>query len=370
MIPGSVTNRPDSESSMTTPSPLGRLLWPTLLVVGGMLGMTGCHAVDFYDQSLQRPLPPALEPPRELNMTSLPAYRVEPPDILQIEMLKLVPLPPYRIDIYDVLRIRVMGTLLDQPIDDFYLVEGEGVVSLGPAYGTVRIAGMTVEEATDVITRKLELVLLEPYVSVQLARTAGTQPLTGVYLIAPDGTINLRQYGMLHVAGKTVAEIRLDLQKHLRQYFDSPEVSVDVGAYNSKVFYVITEGAGMGDNVRRVPITGNETVLDAVSMVNGLSQVSSAHVWVARPAPAGFGCEQILPVDYLAITQGGAAATNYQILPGDRVYIAEDNVIAFNNWLVKLTIPIERLLGVASLGTSATRGFQTLGRGYNQTRND
>ena len=147
--------------------------------------------------------------------------------------------------------------------------------------------------------------LAKPEVSVQLARTAGTAPVTGEYLVGPDGTINLRQYGTLHVAGKTITEIRMELNKHLSQYFDSPEASVDVRQFNSKVFYVITEGAGMGDNIRRVPITGNDTVLDALSAVNGLSQVSSATVWVARPAPGGFGCEQILPVDYEAITQGG-----------------------------------------------------------------
>ena len=106
------------------------------------------------------------------------------------------------------------------------------------------------------------------------------------------------------------------------------EVTVDVIAYNSKVFYVITQGAGLGDNVRRVPITGNETVLDALSVINGLSQVSSTQVCIARPAPSGFGYEQILPVDYEAIVKGGSAATNYQIMPGDRVFIAEDPVIA------------------------------------------
>ena len=299
---------------------------------------------------------------------ALPAYRVEPPDILMVEMLKMVPLPPYRIDIYDVLQIRVLGTILDQPIDNMYLVEGEGIVSLGPAYGTVRVVGMTIEEATEVITRKLQEVLVKPDVSVQLARTAGTQPITGQYLIAPDGTINLRQYGQLHVAGKTVTEIRTDLQKHLAQYFDSPEASVDVIAYNSKVYYVITEGAGLGDNVRRIPVTGNETVLDALASVNGLSQVSSAHIWIARPAPGGFGCEQILPIDYAGITQGGVSATNYQVLPGDRVFIAEDNVTAFNNFLTKVTMPIERLLGTASLGTSFARSAQTLGRQYNLNR--
>jgi polysaccharide export outer membrane protein len=345
-----------------------RSLAPALIVLGASL-MSGCHSVDFSDgNQLQRPVPQAMEPPRERSMVSLPSYRVEPPDILQIEMLKMVPLPPYRIDIYDVLQIRVLGTILDQPIDGFFLVEGEGVVSLGPAYGRVRVAGMTIDEARLAIAKKLSELLAKPDVSVQLAKTAGTQPITGQYLIGPDGTINLRQYGLVQVAGKTVTEIKTDLQKHMSQYFDSPEVSIDVVAYNSKVYYVITEGAGLGDNVRRVPITGNETVLDALSAVNGLSQVSSTTIWVARPAPGGYGCEQILPVDYQAISRGGSSATNFQILPGDRVYIAEDNVTAFNTFLSKVTQPIERLLGTSALGSSTVRGFQILGRSYNQNR--
>lgn len=345
-----------------------RSLLPALLAVVVTAGLTGCHAVDFYDTSLQLPTPPAMAPPRELSMVSLPSYRVEPPDMLMIEMLKLVPLPPYRIDVYDVLQVRVMGTLLDQPIDGFYLVEGEGIITLGPAYGTVRVAGMTIEDATTTVTRKLQEVLAKPDVSVQLARTAGTQPITGQYLVGPDGMINLRQYGMLQVAGKTITEIRQNLTKHMSQFFDSPDVSVDVIAYNSKVFYVVTEGAGLGDNVRRVPITGNETVLDALSVINGLSQVSSTQMWIARPAPGGFGCEQILPIDYEMIVKGGSSATNYQIMPGDRVFIAEDNVTALNSYLAKMTMPIERLLGVSSLGTSSIRGYQTLGRRYNRLR--
>jgi polysaccharide biosynthesis/export protein len=354
---------------MTVPRSLRNSLWPAVLVLGAMLGAGGCHAVDFYEPTLQKPVPPPLEPPRELTMMSLPSYRVEPPDVLAVEMLKLVPLPPYRIDIYDWLTIRVLNTIIDQPIDNVYIVEGEGVVSLGPAYGTVRVVGMTIDEATEAITRKLKDVLADPYVSVQLYHAAGTQPVTGTYPVAPDGTINLRLYGTLHVAGKTITEIRLALQKQLSQYFDAPEPSVDVFTYASKVFYVIHQEAGMGDSVRRLSISGNETVLDAISAVGGLTMYSSPHIWIARPAPAEFGHEQILPVDYNAITQGAESATNFQILPGDRVYIAEDNVMAFNTFVAKVTAPLEKLLGTATLGTNAVRNMETMGRDYNRTRN-
>ena len=203
---------------MTASRPTTRLL----ILVGLAIGLAGCHAVDFYRPTMQQPVPPPLEPPRELSMMSLASYRVEPPDLLSIEMLKLVPLPPYRVDIFDVLQIHVTGTLPQQPIDNYFLVEAEGIVTLGPAYGTVRVAGMTIEEATAAITRKLQGILSNPDVAVQLARTAGTAPVTGDYLVGPDGTINLKEYGTLAVAGKTVSEIRLELQNHLSQYFDSP----------------------------------------------------------------------------------------------------------------------------------------------------
>jgi protein involved in polysaccharide export with SLBB domain len=185
-------------------------------------------------------------------------------------------------------------------------------------------------------------------------------PIAGQYLVAPDGTVNLHRYGMVQVMGKTVDEAKAAVKKQVSKYIASPEVSVEITAYNSKVFYIITQGAGMGDNVRRVPITGNDTVLDALSVVNGLSQVSSKKMWIARPSPANSTKGKIMPVDYVGITQRGATATNYQILPGDRLFIAEDKAIAINSWVTKKTAPIERVLGLISLGASTVRSVESL----------
>ena len=339
-----------------------------VLMVVVTFGLTGCQPIDFYDQSLEQPAPPMMEPPRELSMMSLPEYRIEPPDVLELEVLKLVPLPPYRVEVYDVLQIQVAGTLLDQPINDFYLVEAEGTVNLGPAYGSVRIAGMTIEEAQKVIDTQLKKILRQPEVSVRLARASGTQQITGQYLVGPDGTVNLRQYGSVHVAGKTIADAADAMKKHLSQYFDSPEVAVNVIAYNSKVYYIITQGAGLGDNIVRVPITGKETVLDALTNIGGLSQLSSTKIWIARPSPGGSGCDQILPIEYEAITEGGLTATNYQVFPDDRIYIAEDQLITLTNVLDRMLGPFERVAGAVSLGTSTVRSAQTMGRDYNRTR--
>ena len=197
----------------------------------------------------------------------------------------------------------------------------------------------------------------EPQVPAGGSSSAAAPPAGGQYLVAPDGTINLREYGTVQVMGQTIAEAKGTLEKHLSAYLDSPQVFVEVAAYQSKVYYVITQGAGMGDMVRRLPITGNETVLDAIANINGLSQVSSKRVWIARPTPTHPERGTILRVDWDAITRGASPATNYQVLPGDRVFIAEDPTLAATNRLAKNTAAWERVMGLISLAESVLRGL-------------
>ncbi|MGW8258171.1 MAG: polysaccharide biosynthesis/export family protein, partial [Thermoguttaceae bacterium] len=245
--------------------------------------------------------------------------------------------------------IRAMGTLPDAPIDNYYMVDEEGMLDLGADYGKVRIAGLSVEEAVKVVTDSLKQLLSQPEVTIQLARTGGTQQITGIYLVQQDGIINLRQYGVVRVAGKTLAEAREAIEKQLQQYFDSPEVGINVSGYNSQAYYVVRDLAGRGEDVVRIPVTGNETVLDAIGAIGGMNSASSMEVWISRPVPGKKGCEQILPVDYMAITRGGSTATNYQLLPNDRLYIAPDELVAANSFISKTTDPILKMLNTTYL---------------------
>ena len=301
---------------------------------------------------------PAKMPAKELAKVSLPPYVIEPPDILLIDALRIVPKPPFRIQSFDSLQVIVEGTLLEQPINGIYVVEPGGLLDLGPSYGKVAVGGKSLDEAQDAVFRHLKRVLREPQVSLTLAQAAGQQQVTGEHLVGPDGTVNLGTYGSVYVTGLTLAEAKEVIEAQLDKFLDAPLVSVDVFSYNSKVYYVITEGAGQGDNVAKFPVTGNETVLDAIAQVNGLSKLSSKEIWIARPAPSGIGCDQVLPVDIDAIMRGGATATNYQLLPGDRLFIAQDPWIAFNNIIEKVTAPFEQIMGSTLLGAQTVYTFQ------------
>lgn len=310
---------------------------------------------------------PQLEPhnpPAELSKVSLPDYVIEPPDILIIEGIKVVPKAPYEIQPQDVLQIVVLGTQPERPIAGQFLVEGSGVVNLGPGYGTVRIVGLTTEEASEAIREKLLGELQSVEVAVTMFQTSGQQFITGEHLVAPDGTVNLGLYGRVYVAGMSLDDGRQAIEERLSKYFDDPKVSLDVFVYNSKFYYIISEGGGVGDQVVRIPITGNETVLDAMSNVGGLGQASSKKMWIARPTPGSVDCHQILPVDWDTITRGGGTATNYQLLPGDRLFVAENHLIAWANLTSIFLNPIERVIGFTLLGAQTVQTLQRFPEGF------
>ncbi|MFL5338778.1 MAG: polysaccharide biosynthesis/export family protein [Gemmataceae bacterium] len=279
---------------------LAKLARPACLLIACCLFGLGCQTVR---------VPAVVAPvdaPRELAKVTLPPYVVEPPDVLIINVVRW----PLAKD------------------------------ANGKATGAV----LTSEDP----------IRLTP------------QPIEGTHLIRPDGTINLGVYGSVQVAGLTLDQIRENITGFLAQWFeDSPKaflVIVDVAAYNSKTFYIITDGAGYGEQVYRFPIVGSETVLDAISQINGLPAVASKrHVWVARRSPAA-GPESnpdcVMPVNWCAITQYGDTRTNYQMMPGDRLYVKAQPLITTSNWIQKALAPVQELLGVTLLGSETVNSLR------------
>ncbi len=338
------------------PAHLRILQWMLIVVFAG--GAGGCHIL--APRGTPPPvLPPKeIEAPRELTKAVLPTYRIEPPDLLQVEVINSSPKPPYRLHSLDMLYIRAINPLPDLPIDGNYIVEPGGTINFGPPYESVNVANLSIDEAKRRIEDHLGNFLLEPETYVSLVSFAGMQQIAGQHLVYPDGTIMLGSYGPVNVVGLTLMEAKQVIEAHLSNFLDEPEVSVDVFALNSKQYYVITQGAGLGDTVTNFPFTGNETVLDAIAQVQGLDSVSSKKIWIARPAPGELGRHQILPVNWNAITQLADPTSNFQIMPGDRVFIAQDKLIALDTMIGKVTSPMERLFGFATLSYRSILSFQ------------
>jgi polysaccharide export outer membrane protein len=196
-----------------------------------------------------------------------------------------------------------------------------------------------------------------------------TQPIRGPHLVRPDGTVGLGGYGSVFVAGMTLDQARVEIAKAVASRLDPKAVTmkavldglnVDVLAYNSRMYYIITNRLGFGTIVDRLPITGNETVLDAISQLRGLPPEASKHrIWVARKTPGPGGCENKLPVDWIGITQRGEMQTNYQLLPGDRIFVQAEAIQRVDFVLSKWLSPVQRLFGSALLASETINSIRT-----------
>ena len=151
-------------------------------------------------------------------------------------------------------------------------------------------------------------------------RLPGNQP------VLPDGTIDLGKYGRPVVAWKTVSQIESEVRRlidaQVKGANDAKEkastaVTVRLIGRESKVFYVL----GEVNAPRAYPLAGRETVLDGILVAGGLTrQADAKKIIVSRPTKPD-GCRIVLPICYNEIVQLGDTATNYQLQPGDRIFI-------------------------------------------------
>lgn len=136
--------------------------------------------------------------------------------------------------------------------------------------------------------------------------------------VLPDGVIELGEYGRPVVAGKTVPAIEAEVRQLVKakEKKDVP-LTVRLIGRQSKVYYVIGEVNSPGS----FPLTGRETVLDGICAAGNLTRSAALHKAIlVRPSQPD-GCREVLPVCLKQIVQMGDSTTNYQLRPGDRIYI-------------------------------------------------
>jgi polysaccharide export outer membrane protein len=86
------------------------------------------------------------------------------------------------------------------------------------------------------------------------------------------------------------------------------------------------------------------------------------HIWLARPVHLQEP-PQVYPVDWKAITRCADTATNYQVLPGDRIYVQAQALVTLDTFLARLYSPIERTFGIVLLGASTVSGIEQAAHG-------
>ncbi len=192
-------------------------------------------------------------------------------------------LPPHRLQPGDTVLIEPVSLDRDLRLPADQTVLADGTIDLGP-YGRIVVAGQDLEQAESLIEQQIDFQTRE---QLETCRKAGCEPKsTGGVSDRPDECDSIA--------------INVRLLEPVHRYYVLGEVNAP-GAYN---------------------LSGYETVLDAIVTAGGLNNSANpCQILLSRPSEP-CDCRVTLPVCYREIVQLGNTASNYQLRPGDRIFVA------------------------------------------------
>ena len=239
--------------------------------------------------------------------------------------LAIQPLPNYIIEIGDTILIEPVkfDTTIRLPGDQ--IVKPDGFVSLG-GFGRLMVSGKSIEqirdEAQKIIDYHLERELRHNFKFDENDRAYKRQ-LDEQYADAryadedaDDRDVELEAREQQEQA-RQQQELAIALERDITKSIRDNEVSARLVNWDSKKIYVLGEVSSPGSYV----FTGHQTVLDALIEAGGMTTKANQHeIIVSRPSSCG-ECKTVMKICYAQIVQLGDASTNYQLMPGDRIFV-------------------------------------------------
>lgn len=198
-------------------------------------------------------------------------------------------LPPHRLQLGDAVLIDPVSIERDLRLPADQTVLADGTIDLGP-YGRIVVAGQELEQAEALIEQQIDFQTRQ---QLETCRLAGCDPKKSQGRLAetPDACDSIA--------------INVRLLEPVHRYYVLGEVNAP-GAY---------------------PLSGFETVLDAIVTAGGLSNSANpCQILLSRPSEP-CECRVTLPVCYREIVQLGNTASNYQLRPGDRIFVASRSCV-------------------------------------------
>jgi polysaccharide export outer membrane protein len=146
-------------------------------------------------------------------------------------------------------------------------------------------------------------------------------------LVAEDGTVFYPYAGVVKVAGLTVGQVRDILTKRLAPYIEKPQLDVRVIAYRSKKVYVVGQVKTPGiQPIDDVPMTVTQAINRAGGVItSGFAtgtvvdeSADMAHVTLARN-------NQVFPINLLALYEQGDLSQNVLLQDGDVLNVPDNH---------------------------------------------
>jgi polysaccharide biosynthesis/export protein len=138
--------------------------------------------------------------------------------------------------------------------------------------------------------------------------------------VRPDGRITTPLIADLPAVGKTPAQLAADITTELKQYINTPRVSVIVDNF-SGTFSQQVRIVGATEKPASIPYRANMTLLDAMIAVGGLSEFAAGDRARLIRADKGTGKQKEYALRLNKLLKRGDSSANVRLEPGDVIII-------------------------------------------------
>ena len=160
--------------------------------------------------------------------------------------------------------------------------------------------------------------------------------LSKQYVINNEGNIQYEFIGDIQISGLTKKEAKELITDRLSTYVVSPEVSIKITGYNSKIVYVIGEVASPG----KIFMRGDTITVREVLLQAGLPVVSASMRKCRLITSAGGGQAKEKIVNVYALMYEGDLRENLEMKPGETLYIPSTVMAKVLRVILPVTQPI------------------------------
>lgn len=141
------------------------------------------------------------------------------------------------------------------------------------------------------------------------------EALTREVVVRPDGKISFPLIGDINVIGRTVEEVRAEIQKRIDEFVPNAPVSVMVLKIMSPKIYIVGKVGRPGMYV----MAERMTVMQALALAGGFTPFSAtADILILRDVG---GKQQALNFDYDDVAKGKRLEQNFLLNTGDTIVV-------------------------------------------------
>lgn len=135
--------------------------------------------------------------------------------------------------------------------------------------------------------------------------------LTADLVVGPDGTLSFPLAGTIQAAGLTYPELVTKLTASLAQYYENPQVTVNIVEVQSQKVFVV----GEVDTPSVLQLSAPMTALEALTRAGGINQYArTSNVLLVR---GGLETPELYTLDVDAVLYRGDTAQNVWLRQGD-----------------------------------------------------